>query len=70
MRDVYSQGGPPAAVHDRRRSIDKRGVRRLFEQVLLSELAAIDQGLELFLGLGAASAMPCFSWSPERVALT
>jgi hypothetical protein len=39
----------------RLRSIDKRRVRRIFGQVSPSELAGIDQGLELFLGLGAAS---------------
>jgi mRNA interferase MazF len=39
---------------DQVRSIDKRRVRRVFGQVTDKELAAIDQGLELFLGLGAA----------------
>lgn len=32
--------------------IDKRRIRRIFGQVSSSELAGIDQGLELFLGLG------------------
>lgn len=39
------------ALIDRLRSIDKRHIRRFFGQVSASELAAIDQGLELFLGL-------------------
>jgi mRNA-degrading endonuclease toxin of MazEF toxin-antitoxin module len=43
------------ALVDHLRSIDKRRVRRIFGQVSPSELAGIDQGLELFLGLGAAS---------------
>ena len=41
------------ALIDHLRSIDKRRVRRIFGQVSASELAGIDQGLELFLGLGA-----------------
>ena len=40
------------ALVDHLRSIDKRRVRRIFGQVSPSELASIDQGLELFLGLG------------------
>ena len=39
------------ALLDHLRSIDKRRVRRIFGQVSSSELASIDQGLELFLGL-------------------
>lgn len=39
------------ALVDHIRSIDKRRIRRLFGQVSATELAAIDQGLELFLGL-------------------
>ena len=35
-------------------TIDKRRIRRMFGQVSSSELASIDQGLELFLGLSAA----------------
>ncbi len=42
------------ALIDQVRSIDKRRIRRVFGQVTNKELAAIDQGLELFLGLGAA----------------
>ena len=40
------------ALVDHLRSIDKRRIRRIFGQVSPSELATIDQGLELFLGLG------------------
>jgi mRNA-degrading endonuclease toxin of MazEF toxin-antitoxin module len=40
------------ALVDHLRSIDKRRIRRIFGQVSSSELARIDQGLELFLGLG------------------
>jgi mRNA-degrading endonuclease toxin of MazEF toxin-antitoxin module len=39
---------------DHLRSIDKRRIRRIFGQVSASELADIDQGLRLFLGLSAA----------------
>ena len=42
------------ALVDHVRSIDKRRIRRIFARVSADELAAIDQGLELFLGLGAA----------------
>lgn len=41
------------ALVDHLRSIDKRRIRRLFGQVSQPELARLDQGLELFLGLGA-----------------
>jgi mRNA interferase MazF len=44
---------PSSALIDHLRSIDKRRIRRIFGQVAASELVAIDQGLELFLGLGA-----------------
>jgi mRNA interferase MazF len=43
---------PSFALVDHIRSIDKRRIRRIFGQVSPSELASIDQGLELFLGLG------------------
>lgn len=36
---------------DHLRSVDKRRIRRVFGRVTGAELAAIDQGLELFLGL-------------------
>lgn len=36
---------------DHVRSIDKRRVRKTYGQVSPAELASIDQGLELFLGL-------------------
>ncbi|MBI4605656.1 MAG: type II toxin-antitoxin system PemK/MazF family toxin [Planctomycetes bacterium] len=41
------------ALVDHLRSIDKRRIRRVFGRVTKDELAAIDQGLELFLGLGS-----------------
>jgi mRNA interferase MazF len=41
------------ALIDHLRSIDKRRIRRVFGRVTPGELAAIDQGLELFLGLVA-----------------
>ena len=43
------------ALIDHLRSIDKRRIRRVFGPVLPSELANIDQGLALFLGLGAST---------------
>ena len=39
------------ALVDHVRSIDKRRIRRVFGRVTQDELDAIDQGLELFLGL-------------------
>jgi len=42
------------ALVDHLRSIDKRRIRRIFGQLPSRELAGIDQGLQLFLGLGAA----------------
>lgn len=39
------------ALVDHLRSVDKRRIRRVFGCVLSEELAAVDQGLELFLGL-------------------
>jgi mRNA interferase MazF len=44
-----------SALIDHLRAIDKRRVRRIFGRVSMRELDAIDQGLELFLGLGAPS---------------
>jgi mRNA interferase MazF len=43
---------PSYALIDHLRSIDKRRIRRLFGPVSSDELAGIEQGLELFLGLG------------------
>jgi mRNA interferase MazF len=43
---------PSCALVDHLRSIDKRRIRRIFGRVSATELATIDQGLELFLGLG------------------
>jgi mRNA interferase MazF len=39
------------ALIDHLRSVDKRRVRRVFGQIGADEMAAIDRGLELFLGL-------------------
>lgn len=39
------------ALIDHLRSIDKRRIRRLFGRITKDELALLDQGLELFLGL-------------------
>lgn len=43
------------ALIDHLRSIDKRRVGRIFGQVSSSELAGVDEGLELFLGLSATT---------------
>lgn len=45
---------PSFALVDHLRSIDKRRIRRIFGQVSSTELATIDQGLELFLSLGGS----------------
>ncbi|HEY8943037.1 MAG TPA: type II toxin-antitoxin system PemK/MazF family toxin [Polyangiaceae bacterium] len=39
------------ALIDHLRSIDKRRIRRMFGRISQDELASLDQGLELFLGL-------------------
>lgn len=39
------------ALIDHMRSIDKRRIRRVFGRIAKGELTALDQGLELFLGL-------------------
>ena len=39
------------ALTDQSRSVDKRRVRRLFGKVSPDEIRAIDEGLQLFLGL-------------------
>ena len=39
------------ALVDHLRSIDKRRIRRIFGRISSAELASLDQGLELFLGL-------------------
>jgi mRNA interferase MazF len=39
------------ALVDHLRSVDKRRIRRVFGCIAKDELAALDQGLELFLGL-------------------
>ena len=40
------------ALIDQLRSIDKRWVRRVFGELAAEEIAAIDEGLAVFLGLG------------------
>ena len=48
-------GGPRKrswALLDQVRTIDKRRVRRIFDRISPDELAAVDDGLRLFLGLG------------------
>ena len=40
------------ALIDHLRSIDKRRIRRIFGELAPEEIAAIDEGLALFLGLG------------------
>jgi mRNA interferase MazF len=40
------------ALIDQLRSIDKRRVRRVFGELAQDEMAAIDEGLTVFLGLG------------------
>lgn len=45
---------PSFALVDHIRSIDKRRIRRMFGHLSSAELAGIDQGLELFLGLSDA----------------
>lgn len=44
------------ALIDQLRSVDKRRVRRIFGRLASQELLAIDQGLELFLGLASGNA--------------
>ena len=39
------------ALIDQLRSVDKRRIRRLFGRISPNELAAVDSGLEFFLGL-------------------
>ena len=50
------------ALIDHLRSIDKRRVRRVFGELAADEIAAIDEGLAVFLGLGdrlhAGGALP------------
>ena len=40
------------ALIDHLRSIDKRRVRRVFGEIGREEMAALDEGLSLFLGIG------------------
>jgi len=41
-----------SALIDQLRSIDKRRIRRVFGEIAQEEIAAIDEGLAVFLGLG------------------
>lgn len=43
---------PSYALIDHLRSIDKRRIRRIFGELPAGELAAIDEGVAVFLGLG------------------
>ena len=40
------------ALIDHLRSIDKRGIRRVFGELAPEDIEAIDEGLAVFLGLG------------------
>ena len=40
------------ALIDHLRSIDKRRIRRIFGELPREEMASVDEGLEIFLGLG------------------
>ena len=44
---------PSCALIDHLRSVDKRRIRRVFGRLSTAEVASIDQGLQLFLGLSA-----------------
>lgn len=46
------------ALIDHLRSVDKRRIRRVFGVVSTSEIDALDEGLALFLGLGAKLTPP------------
>ncbi len=46
---------PSWALVDQLRSVDKQRIRRVFGRVSPAELAAIDEGAALFLGLPSAS---------------
>ena len=46
------------ALIDQLRSVDKRRIRRVFGEVAPSEVEALDEGLALFLGLGARLTEP------------
>jgi mRNA interferase MazF len=46
---------PSWALIDQLRTVDKRRVNRVFGVITPNELAALDDGLQLFLGLGAST---------------
>jgi mRNA interferase MazF len=48
---------PSWALIDQLRTIDKRRVNRVFGIISTDELAVIDDGMRLFLGLGTAATM-------------
>jgi mRNA interferase MazF len=54
-----------SALIDHLRSIDKRRIRRIFGRIAATELAAVDEGLELFLGIGAAQERGTRRRSPD-----
>lgn len=57
------------ALIDHLRSLDKRRIRRIFGQLSARELATIDDGLELFLGLARTqSRYPVEAPSPDTPA--
>jgi mRNA-degrading endonuclease toxin of MazEF toxin-antitoxin module len=43
---------PSWALVDQLRSVDKRRITRVFGSVASRELAAIEEGMKLFLGMG------------------
>ncbi|MCC7368815.1 MAG: type II toxin-antitoxin system PemK/MazF family toxin [Chloroflexi bacterium] len=49
---------PSYALIDQLRSVDKRRIRRVFGVISSSEVDALDEGLVLFLGLGAKPTSP------------
>lgn len=46
------------ALIDHLRSLDKRRIRRVFGELAREEIVALDEGLTLFLGLGAQIHLP------------
>lgn len=55
---------PSFALVDHLRSVDKRRVRRVFGAIGASEMAAVEEGLLLFLGLGERLEPPSESRVP------
>ena len=46
------RGRKSFALIDHLRSIDKRRIRRVFGELAREEIAAVDEGLAVFLGIG------------------